>query len=152
MNGCNDEDDIDAIFVDTTWYLGNFYSTSDWEDDNNRKPVYTGEKEEEMRKILNGEQGGDTNRFYITFSEGTFTAKGLGNTFSGTWQANGKKNTLNMTILQGQLPNGTGLTDEIIRKFYYGIKEASYYRGNVIYLKIFPENKKSFMQFGRERK
>ena len=26
--GCNDEDDIEAIFIGQTWYVGDFYTTT----------------------------------------------------------------------------------------------------------------------------
>lgn len=143
---CNDEDDIEAIFSGQTWYLGDFYHTSNWKDDNNQKAVYSRNPEAMKMIIANGR-----NRFYITFQEKTFTARGTGNTFSGTWSADGKTNELHINITQGNPSHGSGLEQEITRKFYDYIKSGKFYRGNTIWLKFFPEDRKSFMQLTKNR-
>lgn len=151
FSGCNDEDNINAIFVGKTWYLGNFYTTTNWKDDNNSKPVYRGD-DSEGRKAVDAINAHGTGRFSISFHENTFTAIGLGNTFSGTWRADGKKNTISMVITEGSMPSPTGdIGNKISRDFYTNITNVQFYRGNTIFLKLFPEDKKSFMQFSRKR-
>lgn len=144
---CNDEDDIGAIFVGQTWYLGDFYETSDWKDDNNELSIYRGNAE--AAEIM---RGNGTDCFFITFQESTFRAKGLTNTFSGTWSADGKNNRLSFMITEGNAASGSGLEREITQKFYDCIRYAEYYRGNTIWLKFFPKDRKSFMQLTKNRR
>lgn len=147
LTACNDEDDINAIFVGQTWYLGDFYQTTNWTDDNNQKPIYTGNSEASKLILGNG-----TDRFYVRFSENTFVAKGTGNTFSGTWRADGKTNTVSFYITQGSPSSGSGLEQEVTRKFYDAFSQAAFYRGNTIWLKFFPEDRQSFMQLTKIRR
>lgn len=147
LTGCNDEDDIKTIFVGQTWYLGDFYHTSNWKDDNNQKPVYYG-NEEAMKIIF----GNGKDRLYISFQEETFTAKGIGNSFSGTWNADGKNNQISFHITNGNSSSGSGLEKEISQKFYDYINNAEFYRGNTIWIKFFPKDKKTFMQLTKNRK
>jgi len=147
---CNDEDDIDAIFTGKTWYLGNFYTTNNWKDENSRNPYFSAEEKESAVQIINAE-GKD--RFFIQFANHTFTAKGLRNTFSGTWDVDGKKNTLTFIITDGSVPPQSGvLADRISRLFYEGVQETSFYIGSTIYLKLFPTAKTTYLQFGKNRK
>ena len=148
---CNDEDDINAIFVGQTWYLGNFYTISNWKDDNKGNPVYL-VNTDEGKQVLNLINNNGTGSFYISFQEKTFTAKGANNTFSGTWQADGKKITLTMDITSGSAPAGSDLPSRMSRDFYNNIKNAQFYLGNIYYLKFFPEDKKSYIQFSKNRK
>lgn len=147
---CNDEDDIDAIFVGQTWYLGNFYTTSNWKDDNKGAPIYL-RGQGEGTEVLNLINNNGRDVFYIAFQEKTFTAKGGSNTFSGTWHADGKKNTLTMEITSGSAPSGSDLSSRISRDFFNNIKDARFYRGNIYYLKFFPEEQKTYMQFSTNR-
>lgn len=144
---CNNEDDINAIFVGHTWYLGNFYTTNNWKEDGS--PIYFGKNGEEVLNIINNN---GTGRFYISFQENSFTAKGMGNTFSGNWQADGKKNTMTLNITSGSAPSGDDLASRISRDFYNSIKNTRFYLGNVYYLKLFPEDKKSYIQLSKNRR
>ncbi len=146
ITACNDKDDINAIFTNQTWYLGDFYQTSNWKDDNNQKAIYSRDPEA-MNMILC--QGKD--RFYISFQEERFTAKGTGNTFSGTWSADGKTNQVSFYITKGKSSYGTGLEKELTQMFYDYIKNGKFYTGNIFWLKIFPDDKKSFMQLTKNR-
>lgn len=145
--GCNDEDDIESIFVGQTWYLGDFYTTTNWKDDNNQRSVY--ETNVEAVRLM---RGNGQDRFYISFQESTFTAKGIGNTFSGTWSADGKTNRISFHVTQGASSSGSGLEQEITRKFYDYVNNAEFYRGNTIWIKFFPADRKSFMQLTKNRK
>lgn len=147
LSSCNDEDDIKAIFVGQTWYLGDFYTTTNWKDDNNFDPIYS--RDTIAMKII---LGNGRNRFYISFEEKKFMAKGLNNTFSGTWSADGKNNTISFHINNGTAPSGDGLSEQISRRFYEAIQNAEFYRGNTIWVKFYPQDKKSFMQLTKNRR
>lgn len=148
FGGCNDTDDIKAIFMGQTWYLGDFYTTTNWKDDNNYK-IAMNTYDENKKNII---RDFGKERFYISFQEETFTAKGLNNTFSGTWSADGKSNTISFLINNGSTPSGSGLAEQISKKFYESIKNAEFYRGNTIWIKIYPHDKKSFIQLTKNRK
>lgn len=138
LGACNNEDDIRAIFVGKSWHLSNFYTTNDWKDSNAGKPVYRPGSEGLI--AINKPENKD--KLIINFQETTFTGKGLDSEFSGTWTADGKKNTLNMTITKGG-----NSSDKISADFINGIKAVAFYRGDINELRIFPENKKSYMLF-----
>lgn len=146
--GCNDEDDIEAIFIGQTWYVGDFYTTTNWKDDNNQEPIY---KNENNKNIIR-DYGRD--RFYITFEDKTFTAKGITNTFSGTWSADGKENTISFAITPGGSSSSgtTAREQQITQAFYNSIENAKFYRGNTIWVKLYPKDKRSFIQLTKNRK
>lgn len=150
LHSCNNSDDIEAIFYEQKWYLGNFYTTTQWDDVNNRKPYFSLSEETEAVKIINN-NGQD--RFFVTFNDHrTFTAKGLDNVFSGTYKVDGKNNTLTFNITNGNAPNDqSSLAKRINYMFYMNIKNCAFYYGSTIYLKFFPKEKRSFMQFSKNR-
>ena len=58
-----------------------------------------------------------------------------------------------MNITNGSAPSGGSVPIMISRNFFNNITKVKFYRGDAVeFLKIFPEDKKSFMQFGRNRK
>lgn len=142
LQGCNDKDDIDAIFSGT-WKLNNFYKTTDWKDDRKSSPVYD-TRTEEGRKAL--EQMNQEGKFTINFSEGNFTGIADEKAFSGTWQADGKKNTVSIAITSG----GT-TSDAIGKKFFEALANARYYTGDIYYLQLYSEERDSYIQFKREK-
>lgn len=150
LNSCNNEDDIEAIFVGQKWYLGNFYTTTQWDDFNNNQPYFSASEELEARETINNN---GRNCFYIYFNDDKhFTAQGLDNVFSGTYQANGKTNTLTFNITNGNAPNERGSIPERINTLFYQIiQECGFYYGSTIYLKLFPQDRRSFMQFSKTR-
>ena len=84
---CNNEDDIDEIFISGTWNVGNFYNGGDWHRVNDgARPVYT--KEEDFKAL---------NVMTVTFLEdGTIQGKLNVGTFTANWQADGKGRTLSI--------------------------------------------------------
>lgn len=130
------EDDIEEIFVGSgTWNVGNFYSGGNWSkyDNDGARPVYT--KEEDF-KVLNQmtvifqEDG----TLHGTLSNGTFTAK---------WEANGKDRTILISNMKtSATPVGKG------KELIEALKNAAYYKGDKRYLKIAPEDKKTYVQLG----
>lgn len=135
MYSCNDEDDINEIFVSGTWNVVNYFGKANW-DKENGEPVYKGDKEGiEALKIISN--------FSITFSEdGTFIGTMQNNsTFNGTWQANGKDRRIDL-LIQGS-PN---TSSQFNREFINYLKEAYYYKGDSNVLLLAPKEKKTYIQ------
>lgn len=135
--GCNDEDDINAIFSGT-WKLNNFYRTDDWKDDNSGTPIYP-YNSDELKEIITG-------KYRMSFSDRSFTAIGSTelNNLAGTWTADGKKNTINFVITVS-----TNESSVIGKHFFEAIKNAAYYSGDINFLKLYPEDRKTYIQFKR---
>lgn len=131
---CNEEDDIDEIFISGTWNVGNFYNGGDWHKTNDgARPVYT--KEEDFKAL---------NILTVTFLEdGTLQGKMNNGTFSAKWTANGKDRTLSITQMKTSA-TPSGKSKELVE----ALKNAAYYKGDSKYLKIAPQDKKSYVQLG----
>jgi hypothetical protein len=85
LTACNKEDDIDEIFVGRTWYMNGI--------------VINGITSSEETKNFYKEAGANT--YFITFSSNTFQGKlSSGVTFSGTWKADGKHQTITLQLQQ----------------------------------------------------
>jgi len=135
---CNDEDDIQEIFVSGTWNVGNFYTGGNWDKHNESGiPKYT--KEEDL-KVLN--------QMTILFQEdGTLQGQTTNGTFTANWEANGKDRTVLITnIKTSATPNGKG------KEFIEALKVASFYKGDSNYLKLADEKKKTYVQLGHYSK
>ena len=133
--GCNNEDDVDEIFISGTWNVGNFYNGGDWHKVNDgARPVYT--KEEDFKAL---------NLLTVIFLEdGTLQGKlNNGGTFSGKWSANGKERTLSIIDLKT-----TGAVSGKGKQLIDALKSAAYYKGDNKYLKIAPNDQKSYVQLG----
>ena len=97
LTACNKEDDIDEIFVGRTWYMNGI--------------VINGTTSSEETK--NFYKDTEANCYFITFSSNTFQGKlSSGVSFSGTWQADGKHQTI--TLHLQQKPNPDSLFDKQI--------------------------------------
>lgn len=138
MTGCNNEDDINEIFISGTWNVGNFYNGGDWHKVNDgARPVYT--KEEDFKAL---------NALTVTFMEdGSLQGKLDNGTFTAQWKANGEDRTLSIiNIKTSATPNGKG------KQLIEALKNAAYYKGDSKYLKIAPQDKKSYVQLGHYSK
>ncbi len=94
---CNSEDDIDEIFVGRTWYMNGIVING-----------VTNSKETQ-----NFYTDTDKNCYFISFSSGTFQGKlSSGVAFSGTWQADGKHQTIKLNLKEK--PNPDNLFDKQI--------------------------------------
>ena len=132
LSSCNTEDDIDEIFISGTWNVGNFYNGGDWNRVNDgARPVYT--KEEDFKAL---------NHITVTFMEdGSLQGQVNNGTFTAQWSANGKDRTLSITNLKTTAaPSGKA------KQLIDALKSAAYYKGDSNYLKIAPEDKKSYVQ------
>lgn len=134
--GCNNEDDIDEIFVSGTWNVVNYFTKADW-DKRNGEPVYKQDNKDdwESLKVIS--------TFTLTFSDdGTFEGTMQNAQFEGTWSAEGKKRTVHFNI-KGS-PN---TSSRFNKQFIDALKEAVYYQGDSNVLMLGPAEKRSYIQF-----
>lgn len=139
---CNDEDNVDDIFVSGQWVLLNYYTQADWSSNNDysARPEYDPAIRPSDGNILQVIQ-----KFTITFkNDGTFDASAQGSNFSGKWSANGKERTVMITI-----NNTPSNASNYVKRFIDTLKNARFYKGsggNAGYLQLAPENKLTFIQ------
>ena len=131
---CNNEDDINEIFASGTWNVGNFYNGGDWNKVNDgARPKYT--KKEDIKAL---------NFLTVTFMEdGTILGRMNNGSFTANWKANGEDRTISITQLK-TTATPSGKSKELIE----ALKNAAYYKGDSNYLKLAPQDKKSYVQFG----
>ncbi|MBR5542262.1 MAG: DUF4847 family protein [Bacteroides sp.] len=131
---CNNEDNVNEIFISGTWNGGNFYNGGDWNKVNDgARPVYT--KEEDLKAM---------NYLTVNFLEdGTIQGRISNGTYTARWAANGKDRTISITQIKTSA-TPTGKSKEMIE----ALKNAAYYKGDSKVLKLAPENKKSYIQLG----
>ena len=138
MYGCNNVDDIDEIFISGTWNVGNFYNGGDWNKTNDgARPTFT--KEEDIKAL---------NAMTISFfKDGTIEGRIATGPFTGKWAANGEDRTISITQLKyNGSPSGKS------KEFMEALKNAAYYKGDSNYLKLAPQEKKSYVQLGHYSK
>ena len=132
---CNNEDDVNEIFISGTWNLGNFYNGGNWSKTNDgARPTYT--SEEDLKAL---------NYMTVTFLEdGTLQGRTNTGTFTAKWEANGDDRTVSISQWKnsGGTPSGKG------KAFVEALQNARYYKGDSKYLKLAPEDKKSYIQLG----
>ena len=80
-------------------------------------------------------------KFTIVFNnDNTFKASAQNITFEGIWEANGKDRSVSINIEDRR--NSTNLSN----KFMDALVNARFYKGDSNYLRLAPEDKKSFIQ------
>ena len=119
FTGCNDSDDVAAIFTGKTWKLN--YITVDgghdmfpfWENEAQKTKIY-----DELNKNIKGT---------------VITTTG---NFEGTWSANGKNNKFEATV------EGNNGGDALAKNFLEGLNNATSYEGdeNNLYLLYKPQS------------
>ena len=132
--GCNNEDNVDEIFVSGTWNVGNFYNGGDWDKLNDgARPAYT--IEDDLKAL---------NYLTVTFLEdGTLQGRMNNGTFTAHWKANGEDRTISITQLK-TTATPSGKSKQLVE----ALENAAYYKGDSKVLKLAPQNKKSYVQFG----
>jgi hypothetical protein len=134
------EDNIEDIFVNSgTWNVGNFYAGGKWEKNNDgAKAIY--QKNEDIKAL---------NQLTVIFHEDGVISGTLlnGGTFTAKWSANGKDRSILISDLNTSV-TPTGKSKELID----ALTNAAFYKGDSNYLKIAPENKKSYVQLGHYSK
>lgn len=131
--GCNQEDDINEIFVSGEWLLVNYYTGIDWNNYNaNATPQYN--KREDLKVI---------NKFSITFGEDGSVQGNIENgTYTGKWQANPKDRSIAITRIECSV-SLSGKNKEFIDK----LKKVQFYQGNNLMLRLAPNERTTCMQF-----
>jgi hypothetical protein len=134
------EDNIEDIFVNSgTWNVGNFYVGGKWEKNNDgAKAIY--QKNEDIKAL---------NQLTVIFHEDGVISGTLlnGGTFTAKWSANGKDRSVLISDLNTSV-TPKGKSKELID----ALTNAAFYKGDSNYLKIAPENKKSYVQLGHYSK
>ena len=132
--GCNSEDNVDEIFVSGIWNVGNFYNGGDWDKLNDgARPAFT--KEDDLKAL---------NYLTVTFLEdGTLQGRMNNGTFTANWKANGEDRTISITQLR-TTATPSGKSKQLVE----ALENAAYYKGDSKVLKLAPQNKKSYVQFG----
>ena len=132
--GCNNEDNVDEIFVSGTWNVGNFYNGGDWVKlYDGARPAFT--KEDDLKAL---------NYLTVTFLEdGTLQGRMNNGTFTANWKANGEDRTISITQLK-TTATPSGKSKQLVE----ALENAAYYKGDSKVLKLAPQNKKSYVQFG----
>jgi hypothetical protein len=134
------EDNIEDIFVNSgTWNVGNFYVGGKWEKNNDgAKAIY--QKNEDIKAL---------NQLTVIFHEDGVISGTLlnGGTFTAKWSANGKDRSILISDLNTSV-TPKGKSKELID----ALTNAAFYKGDSNYLKIAPENKKSYVQLGHYSK
>ena len=132
--GCNNEDNVDEIFVSGTWNVGNFYNGGDWDKLNGgARLAYT--KEDDLKAL---------NYLTVTFLEdGTLQGRMNNGTFTAHWKANGEDRTISITQLK-TTATPSGKSKQLVE----ALENAAYYKGDSKVLKLAPQDKKSYVQFG----
>ena len=131
LASCDNEDDIDDIFVGKTWYVtgATINGTSISGDD--IKSLYV-----------------SPSSYMIYFSsDNTFSGiLAASSNISGKWTADGKKQKMTMTFSKAENVNSSTLSSNI----YNILKDATSYSGDVNNIQI-KEDKKNFVRFTNNR-
>lgn len=128
--GCNNEDDLEAIFQSGTWNVANLFNTANWKDDNEGTSIYNNGEVETF------------NQMKIVFqADGTLTGTLSGNvTLKGTWSADASKRTI--TINVSNTVSYSGLNQIVVNQ----LKEARHYRGDSKVLRLANAAQNKFIQ------
>lgn len=109
ISACKKEDDIDKIFEGKTWYFANGVVQGRPISGDNLKQFY---KNNDTYRIVFGKDN----------LQGTLST---GNTFIGTWKADGKKQTMEF-----RLSEPADLTSELDRALYNTLRKTVRYEGD----------------------
>lgn len=136
LSSCNNEDDINEIFVSQgTWYVVNYYTGVNWNSNNDKdaKPVITNVGD---LKVIQ--------QFNITFKDdGTLEGNMLNATFTGYWQANGKDHSISITRIKTSTSTVEGKNKDLIQT----LEAARFYQGDSGMLRLAPEQRTTCIQF-----
>ena len=115
--GCNEEDDIEGIFIERTWYVTSFL-------DAEGKP----------ENINDQELANNPANYRIVFTPETFNAQAGTYVFSGRWTVDGKNQSIHFTM-----DSGTSGTSELSRALIDRLEKAVRYEGSYTYLRLYTE-------------
>ncbi len=126
---CNDEDDIDAIFMGRTWKLSRIML-------NKSTSALSPEEQEKVSKSAD-------NCFIVSFSGESFSGRTLNETFGGTWTVDGKNQAISFTF-KGNIPHPTDMASQ---KMLEILQNANKYGGDTRNLEIRRADDSSFLLF-----
>lgn len=136
LSSCNDEDDVNEIFVSRgTWHVLNYYTGVNWDSNNDTgaRPVIT--NAQELKEIQ---------QFNITFKDdGTLEGNIKGATFSGYWQANGEDRSISITRIKASANKIEGQN----KIFIETLERARFYQGDSGMLRLAPQERTTCIQF-----
>ena len=108
FTACNREDDIEEIFTGKTWYM-------------NGATINGLRLNSDVANFYTNAGAG---AYYITFSSSTFNGElSDGNTFAGTWSADGKNQTISLRFTT--TPNADTTFDQQLRSILTSIRGYS---------------------------
>lgn len=137
---CNDEDDVEEIFVSGTWHVVNYFGKANW-DKRNGDPKYK-PADTAGRNALQTIQ-----TFTLLFNvDGSFVGKMQSGNFKGKWQADGKERTIRLRI-----EGSPGTSSSYDREYIETLQNVEFYQGDSNVLLLAPEDKKSFIQFSHKK-
>ncbi|MDE6216904.1 DUF4847 family protein [Bacteroides sp.] len=136
LSGCNNEDDVAAIFTGKTWKLSRLT------DKGNGAPFYSGiwNNNRDMEESLN-KLNHETSYFTLEFEgeelDGELmgakvSGKGVGATISGTWDADGKSKALTFNLKVSGTEN-----DALGKAFIKGLQNVYKYEGDIHSLTLY---------------
>ncbi len=131
LSGCDDKDDINAIFSNKKWVAVYTATTTDWNDDN---------KYEITKDFDTATE--NTTSYRVTTGTNTIQIKGVSTTWTGKWTANGSDRTFKITNLTKTGGNGAS---ELEIRFLNYVATATYYRGDENLVKLFQSDKKNYI-------
>ncbi len=130
LSSCKKSDDIDRIFEGRTWYMMNGVIQGTKVPNNTNKEFYTS----------------STATYFVFFGSGTVNGVlSSGISFSGTWTADGKDQTLQLNI-NGDMTNATAFDREI----YNLLRNTKRYTGDENTITIYSDDV-NFISFSPQR-
>lgn len=137
LSGCNNEDDVVEIFTGKTWKLSRL--TDKDSSDRFYQGLWNGDKTAQNKSLslLNNEENTFTLSFEGSEINGelmgtTVSGRGVNSSFSGTWSADGKSNSMTINI------KSSGSESDVLAKaFIAGLQKVYKYEGDANSLTLF---------------
>ncbi|MGL4851549.1 MAG: DUF4847 family protein [Phocaeicola sp.] len=132
--GCNNEDDLEAIFQSGTWNVVNLFTTTNWNDNHKFTAIYSSATDIET-----------LNNMSIVFqADGTLTGTLSSNaTIQGSWRADGGSRTITINITR---TTGNITTNSLNKAVYDHLREVRYYKGDSTMLQLATEGENKYIQ------
>lgn len=142
LSSCNNTDDLTEIFTGKTWKMSRLTNKG------SESPFYPGiwDSQEAMDRSLNQlkQEGNFTLRFEGNELDGemigaTLSGRGINTSFTGTWNADGKNQSLTLSLKT----NGATEGDPLAKAFINGLRNVYKYEGDANSLTLFYKDKDS---------
>lgn len=142
LSSCNNTDDLTEIFTGKTWKMSRLTNK------NSEAQFYPGiwNSQEAKKKSLNQlkQEGCFTLRFEGTELDGemigaSLSGRGINTSFTGTWNADGKNQSLTLSLKT----DGSTEGDPLAKAFINGLRNVYKYEGDANSLTLFYKDKDS---------